>query len=461
MAGKTFHGVGGNFDGETPPLDPDGAAPTVELEDGREPYSGPTVVDDAKIAESLKRLRSLDQPPPDTLIGVTAVVLDPPSSEPTRIADAPLVGGTPTPVAVVTPTPVATPTPAVTALPAQHPMATTVPGAPPISRPTAVGHNSVGSTTVIGQQNVYQLDPLRGTMFGHSIHLPDVNTPESAVEDLSSGQLVVVPRPTAEEMRPFLPGVTERSTRQAQQRPQLEADSAIPLPPQIEPMRRTELFHEPESETDIVSGARSRVRARTAFVVVLLAAAAGVAVAWIYSHNEPSPGATLGAPTAIPAPASPGLGTGPRPSAAATPAPPPPPPSPATAVAPPPAAPVPEEKSHPDLGSRPPIGEAEPARATPQSDDNGARHARRDRHRAIETAAATEAGAGTKPAEAKAEPAEAKAEPKPEARTEAKAEPKTEKAPDKAVEAKPTKPGKTKKHAEPEEDPDGTMGPSD
>src|SRR4051794_40971598 len=99
MAGKTFHGVGGDFDGETPPLGPDGAAAAMD-DDGQEPYSGPTIVDEAKIAESLKRLRSLDQPLhtlPGTLIGlaapvldaVTTPVLDPPSSEPTRIDDRP------------------------------------------------------------------------------------------------------------------------------------------------------------------------------------------------------------------------------------------------------------------------------------------------------------------------------------------------------------------------------------
>ena len=52
-------------------------------------HSGPTVVDDAKVAEVLKKLRSLDRPP-GPLTGVTEVVVDANSSEPTRIDSGPI-----------------------------------------------------------------------------------------------------------------------------------------------------------------------------------------------------------------------------------------------------------------------------------------------------------------------------------------------------------------------------------
>src|SRR6478736_4891078 len=100
MAGKTFHGVG-DFEGESPPLRPEGAAPSPDDESG-EAYSGPTVVDDAKIAESLQRLRSLDQPLAPAAGGVSMSVMDAGSAEPTRIADGPL-----SPPAVATAEPIA------------------------------------------------------------------------------------------------------------------------------------------------------------------------------------------------------------------------------------------------------------------------------------------------------------------------------------------------------------------
>jgi hypothetical protein len=223
------------------------------------------VVDEAKIAESLKRLRSLDLPLnqlPGTLIGiaapvvdaVTTPVIDPPSAEPTRIDDRPAPG------LVVS----------------------------PIGRPTAVGHN-VGPQ-VITQQAPPQLDPMRGTMFGHSVHLPDVDAPEPSLEDSSSSGMVVVPRPTAEEMKPYLP---DRTTRPAQQRdaqpakPPLAATQVINV---AQPLKRIDLFHEPESHsTEVVSGMRQRVRGRTAFMVVAIASAAGVAFAWMYSREANIP----------------------------------------------------------------------------------------------------------------------------------------------------------------------------
>src|SRR3954470_16258096 len=57
MAGKTFPGIG-DLEDEAPPLDPADAADSSENSQGN--YSGPTVVDDAKVEQGLKKLRSLD-----------------------------------------------------------------------------------------------------------------------------------------------------------------------------------------------------------------------------------------------------------------------------------------------------------------------------------------------------------------------------------------------------------------
>jgi hypothetical protein len=463
MAGKTFHGVGGDFDGESPPLGPDGAASAVD-DDGSQPYSGPTIVDEAKIAESLKRLRSLDQPLhtllSETLIGISAPVLgedntpvvntaviDPPSSEPTRIDDRP--------AALVL---------------------------SPIGRPTAVGHN-VGPG-VITQQPPPQLDPMRGTMFGHSIHLPDVDAPEPALEDNSSSGRVVVARPTAEEMKPFLP---DRTTRPAQQRdaqqakPPLAATQVINV---VQPLKRVDVFHEPESSsTEVVSGMRQRVRGRTAFMVVAIASAAGVVFAWMYSRETnlpltlPPANQSAVIPTATQVLA-------PRPVAAPKEVTPP--------SVPPPAAGDPNGPATPPRPSAAAADTAEQEASRSVIDTGKSAGTRRERHRSATTgtmplvgtpSAATipegrtaEPKADMKPAELPvAEPklVEAKAveprvvEPRmPEPNAVEPSQTKSDTKIDTKAELKPeakvgAKSAKGKKRTDPEEDPDATMAPSD
>ena len=64
MAGKTFPGIG-DLEDESPPVEPVDAADSDDNDDSdsRPFYSGPTVVDDMKVEEGLKKLRSLDAPP--------------------------------------------------------------------------------------------------------------------------------------------------------------------------------------------------------------------------------------------------------------------------------------------------------------------------------------------------------------------------------------------------------------
>jgi hypothetical protein len=107
---------------------------------------GPGIVDDDKVAEGLKRLRSLDEP------------LGPiPNTMPTLKEGIPVVDALPAPVPVVTP-----------GLAASEQART---------RGTAHGHAL--STPGAGQGLVPMAvdDRLKGTLLGHSLHLPDLPSP--------------------------------------------------------------------------------------------------------------------------------------------------------------------------------------------------------------------------------------------------------------------------------------------
>src|SRR5579871_1220332 len=150
MAGKTFPGIG-DLEDEVPPLDPADAADSLPAY--TEAYSGPTVVDDAKVEQGLKKLRSLDAlPGPNTGIhrAVTDALTDGPRATPQ------------VPITVMPPTP-ATPRPAVTMF-----------GLEPV-RETTLGRSVV--EPMMGQQVTPPFDDkhLRGTMFGHDTHLPDLD----------------------------------------------------------------------------------------------------------------------------------------------------------------------------------------------------------------------------------------------------------------------------------------------
>src|SRR6266496_227079 len=93
MAGKTLPGVGkgGGEDksgGKDPKPAPAASTPAPiaapATPDRSGPYSGPTVVDDDKVAEGLRRLRSLDDPL-GSLAGVTRSVTDTSSADVTRV----------------------------------------------------------------------------------------------------------------------------------------------------------------------------------------------------------------------------------------------------------------------------------------------------------------------------------------------------------------------------------------
>jgi hypothetical protein len=141
MAGKTLTGIG-EIEDESGPLDPADAA------DSHPYYSGPTVVDDVKVEAGLQKLRSLESQAP--LIGMTRTAvdaIDPTASRPTPpapIESATLVGHL---------------------------------GAEP--QREAGGGQSVNERLPDEQPPVTSFDDraLRGTMYGHSIHLPDIDLP--------------------------------------------------------------------------------------------------------------------------------------------------------------------------------------------------------------------------------------------------------------------------------------------
>jgi hypothetical protein len=391
MAGKTFTGIGiEDLLREVPPVGPDGAAPEampasvkegspVGAPDGGEEgdirgvYSGPTVVDDDKVAEGLKRLRSLERttavgtgPPAldPVLVGeVSELVADMDSSEPTKIGM-------------------------------------------PHQRPTAVGRSQ--GDDVPGQQMIVQPDNLRGTMFGHSVHLPDLHIPIDTDEG-PSGPLYVPPKASsATQLVPY--------RRPAPTMPSVDAS---PNPSQ--PFHRGAAFpsNEADLRTETIPPLGKRMFVRTAAAIVGLAVVGGGGLAfWYYRASD---AATPAPPPELPVSSAEAPGQ-PRPSRAVA-APPEPaagiggpaagnagPPGTAAAVepAPPPAAKPSPAGDPPLIGNTLPkreraaaTGEARPASTSLDDDAVRARRrpARPERRRAAAAAVtpATESSASEAP----------------------------------------------------------------
>jgi hypothetical protein len=301
MAGKTFHGIG-DIEDEVPPLGPEGAAPdTPDTSDVRGVYSGPTVVDDDKVAAGLERLRALEMPP--DAAEVVELVADSSSSEPTKI------------------------------------------GQPFMARPTAVGR-SMGSEHASPETSIPN-DPLRGTMFGHTVHLPDLHAPVDS-EDISSSGPIYVPPPAT----PSQPPATTQMVRY-QDRPRPFAGST-PFPRNAQPFPLAEVFppQERDLRTETIPPMSRQPTVRVvAGVIALLALGVG-AYAWMRTRaaaEEDSiptmpvapPAIGIEQPAALPSgvpaqapallPPSPAAATAPEAAAA-----PPPAAAPAVAPAPPP-----------------------------------------------------------------------------------------------------------------------------
>jgi hypothetical protein len=335
MAGKTFHGIGDIGD-EAPPLGPEGAAPdTVDNPDSsdvRGVYSGPTVVDDDKVAEGLERLRSLEMPA-DYSEAVADMVEDSSSSEPTKI------------------------------------------GQPFLARPTAVGRSTDSDHPP--QEMMIPNDPLRGTMFGHTVHLPDLHVAVDA-EDVSSSGPIYVPPPTAQ------PPATTQMVRY-EDRPRPFAGST-PFPRNAQPFPLADVFppHERDLRTETIPPLSRQPVVRFVIGIVALAALGGGAYAWMRQRAAADEEAIPAMPVAPPAigieqPAAPPTPPPAVPAAAAavpeaTPAPPTPPPPTPPVVAP---VPVPA----------PPVAAPVPTRSSPSSSERR-RGSRSERTRTAAPAAA-------------------------------------------------------------------------
>jgi hypothetical protein len=297
MAGKTFPGIG-DLEDESPPLGPADAA---DSSNSQSHYSGPTVVDEAKVEQGLKKLRSLDAPP-GPLTGIHQAIADV-LDDPTRVSPQ---------IAV----PPALLMPEITIDPA---------------RGTAVGRSVSGP--VVGQQTTQPFDDraLRGTMFGHGVHLPDLEEARRAQLLETSKALAVVERgvPTTNEITVFQPGTYP-------QQAELPLEDEPPYP-------RSARFHAEDTPIELRT-----ILPRKKLLIRIAAAGAGIAaivvaaLLWVRSTDEADPGGRSAA--TIPAPRT----TKPvevRPMVAPLPpVPPPPAPQPA-ATAPPPAPPTPEAKT--------------------------------------------------------------------------------------------------------------------
>jgi hypothetical protein len=316
MAGKTFPGIG-DLEDEAPPLDPADAADSG----GSSPsyYSGPTVVDDAKVEQGLKKLRSLDTPlsPPTGIHQAIVDVLDDPARATPEI---------PIPADLLMPE-----------ITVDH------------ARGTAVGRSISGP--VVGQQTTQPFDDraLRGTMFGHGVHLPDLEEARRAMLVETSKALAVVERgvPTTNEITVFQPGTYPQRTEIPRGRE--------PQPP------LAERFHAEDTPIELHTLVpRKKLFIRVAAAGACIAAIAVAALLWVRANDEAdlsarasaaSPAARLTKPAEaqqLAAPPSP-----PPSTAAAQPAP--------TTLVPPTAPPVPAAKP-------PSSEEGRTATATPPRD---------------------------------------------------------------------------------------------
>jgi len=317
MAGKTFPGIG-DLEDESPPVDPADAADSGSG-NSRPFYSGPTVVDDLKVEEGLKKLRSLDSPL-DGLTGITKAVVDAiesaPISAPIDVGP-PVQGPPPTPAQVIA-----------------NQM-----------RETAVGRNVVGPT--VGQQEIpapFDDRALRGTLFGHSIHAPEFALP-APEEPSAPGALALLNR-----------GAPTTTVAVYQPQPT--------IPPEAEPFGRSNRYRDdtPYRNTPLTplevdeALPRKRVMKRVVIGAVGIAAIVGVALVWTRTGDDSEGSSSSTASTKPPATATTPPPTAPAATAPAT-APPP--------VAAPPAAAARESEPEPIPAAEPPSAHPSPPGVRP------------------------------------------------------------------------------------------------
>ena len=283
MAGKTFPGVGELEDQPASPADAadSGATPAPSASPF---YSGPTVVDDVKVEEGLQKLRALDAP----VAVVGAIDIDtapeivdsgrhqmPPYGQ--SSLHAPLKDG---------------------------------------GRGTYIGHSVTDGVPRIEPEKPYD-DRMRGTLYGHMLHLPELKLP--APEEPSSRELTIVDQsaPTSHALEIYQPNAARPASRD------LATRAAAGIPQEAEAFPRSDRYR--SIPVEVESGSHSKLLLRVGIAAAAIAAIVGAAVIWLHTSTEepelqarPAPTAPRAEPPApapiAPAPAA--AGTPPAPAAA-------------------------------------------------------------------------------------------------------------------------------------------------
>ncbi len=265
MAGKTFPGIG-DLEDESPPVEPVDAADSDDNDDSdsRPFYSGPTVVDDVKVEEGLKKLRSLDAPP-GPLTGITKAVVEALESGPSGSVEVPIETS-----------------------PIELPSLDTPYKPPPVIphhlRETAVGRNVVGPTAAQPETPPpFDDRALRGTMFGHSIHAPEFALP-APEEPPAPGALALLNRGAP--------------TKTVAIYPPPRAPAGPPTEPQPFP-RAGQYRSTPLTPISVVDPPKKKLFTRIALGGAAILAIIGIAVFWARpSDDSDSPAAAAAAAAA-------------------------------------------------------------------------------------------------------------------------------------------------------------------
>jgi hypothetical protein len=347
MAGKTLTGIGEDESGRhelgadtsDPALDAN-KTPSVRPTDKMPMYVGPSTtptvrsgssgpsVDEDKVAEGLKKLRSLDEP-----LGPIPTTTQTPTM---RDGMAPL--NFPNPVGASSGTPTLKETPAVAHPTPVNPAAMAAAAAAELIRSRGTAHGHAIAAAAAGQHAlpVPVDDRMKGTLLGHSLHLPDLPAVPSDEN-------------RAAEVRPVAPAVEPGGG--ALIRRTIPAEAALPGFSQGDSR-----FFDNQQETEEFEPVNRRGKMVVRGTIFLAVASVFVvaAVAWVHKSGAPSeaqapsPAEDQGAPAPV-APAAPANAAQPAPGApTAAPAAAAQAPAPAPAVAPPPPAPAAPPPPAPD-----------------------------------------------------------------------------------------------------------------
>ena len=250
MAGKTFPGMG---ELEDQSADPDAADSGATPAPSGPFYSGPTVVDDVKVEEGLQKLRALDAPPAAVAgaIDTAAEIVE--SDGHQAPVPAPRSGHS-------------------YAQPSLH---------APLKdggRGTYIGHSVVDVVAPPVEPEKPYDDRMRGTLYGHMLHLPELKLP--APEEPSSRELTLVDQsaPTAQALEVYQPAAARAVARDLARR------AAAGIPQEAEAFPRSDRYRSIPVEVD--SGSHNKVLLRVGIAAAAIAAIVGAAVIWLHTSTE-------------------------------------------------------------------------------------------------------------------------------------------------------------------------------